>query len=106
MLKIDEEAALAAIPGLLRNRPTSGAQAFATLREVLGASGALDDAAAERLGGVATLFGLDAEPVTLVPRGRARSQGVLTGGQCARYAADPLEVRPPDRRGPRRHARP
>ena len=42
---------------------------FATLREVLGASGALNDVATERLGEVATLFGLDTEPVTLVPRG-------------------------------------
>ena len=36
---------------------------------MLAASGALNDAATERLGEVATLFGLDTEPVTLVPRG-------------------------------------
>ena len=41
---------------------------FATLREVLGASGALGDAATGRLGRVAALFGLETEPTTFVPR--------------------------------------
>ena len=63
-----------------------------------------DEAASERLG-----RGCDA----VRPRHRAgdlgsarcghRSQGVLTGGRCARYLADPLEIRPADRRRPRRH---
>jgi hypothetical protein len=69
MLKIDEEAALAAIPGLLSESMDERRSGFATLREVLSASGALGDAATERLREVATLFGLDTEPVTLVPRG-------------------------------------
>jgi hypothetical protein len=69
MLKIDEEAALAAIPGLLSESMDERRSGFATLREVLSASGALGDAATERLREVATLFCLDTEPVTLVPRG-------------------------------------
>ena len=43
--------------------------AFATLREVLGASGALSEAASERLGLIAAKFGLESEPVALLPRG-------------------------------------
>ena len=69
MLLIDEEAALAAIPGLLPESADERRAGFETLREVLSASGALDDVATKRLGEVATLFGLDTEPVTLVPRG-------------------------------------
>ena len=68
MLKIDEEAALAAIPGLLPDSMDERRAGFATLREVLGASGALGDAATERLGRVAALFGLETEPATFVPR--------------------------------------
>ena len=49
MLKIDEEAALAAIPGLLPDSMDERRAGFATLREVLCASGALGDAATERL---------------------------------------------------------
>jgi hypothetical protein len=69
MLLIDREAALNAIPGLMPDSAEERRAAFETLREVLAASGALNDVAAERLGEVATLFGLDTEPVTLVPRG-------------------------------------
>ena len=45
------------------------AQALETLRQVLAASGALNDVSTKRPEEVATLFGLDTEPVTLVPRG-------------------------------------
>ena len=69
MLLIDREAALKAIPGLMPDSAEERRAAFETLREVLAASGALNDVATERLGEVATLFGLDTEPVTLVPRG-------------------------------------
>ena len=69
MLLIDQEAALKAIPGLMPDSAEERRAAFETLREVLAASGALNDAATKRLGEVATLFGLDTEPVTLVPRG-------------------------------------
>ena len=69
MLKIDEEAALAAIPGLLPGLDGRAARRLRDAAGGAGASGALNDAATERLGEVATLFGLDTEPVTLVPRG-------------------------------------
>ena len=68
MLLIDEEAALAAIPRLLPEAIKDRRAAFATLREVLEASGALTDAAAERLKRVAQLFDLGKEPVPLAPR--------------------------------------
>lgn len=68
MLLIDEETALAAIPGLLPESTETRRAAFATLQEVLGASGALSGDAADRLGRIAALFGLDTEPVTLAPR--------------------------------------
>ena len=54
MLMIDEEAALAAIPGLLPDSVDERRAGFATLREVLGASGALErsgDRAARSGGG-------------------------------------------------------
>ena len=69
LLKIDKEAALAAIPGLLPESMDERRSGFVTLREVLSASRSLDEVATKRLGEVATLFGLDTEPVTLVPRG-------------------------------------
>ena len=72
MLLLDEEAALAAIPGMLPDPADERAAGFATLREVLGASGALTEAASERLGRVADMFGLDTEPVALLPRGGQR----------------------------------
>ena len=68
MLKIDEEAALG-LSGPAPGRWTQRRAGFATLREVLGASGALGDARRnQRLGRVAALFGLANEPVTFVPR--------------------------------------
>jgi hypothetical protein len=69
MLLIDQKAALKTIPGLMPDSAEERRTAFETLREVLAASGALDEIASERLGEVARLFGLDTEPVTLVPRG-------------------------------------
>jgi hypothetical protein len=68
MLLIDEEAALAAIPSLLPEGLKERRAAFATLREVLEASGPLDETPAARLRRVASLFGLGPEPVTLAPR--------------------------------------
>jgi len=69
MLLLDEEAALAAIPAMLPEEAGESAAAFATLREVLGASGALGEAASERLGLIAGKFGLESEPIALLPRG-------------------------------------
>ncbi|MEI3854489.1 MULTISPECIES: DUF3141 domain-containing protein [Ensifer] len=62
MLLIDEDAALAALPKLLPEAIEERRAAFAALREVLDASGALTGLAAERLQRVATLFRLDSEP--------------------------------------------
>jgi hypothetical protein len=64
MLVIDEEAALSAIPGLMPEPAEERREAFATLRGVIEASGAPGDAAVERLGRVAGLFGLGPELVT------------------------------------------
>jgi uncharacterized protein DUF3141 len=69
MLLLDREAALAAIPALLPDSSDERAAAFATMREVLAASGALGEAASERLGQIAARFGLEREPVALLPRG-------------------------------------
>jgi hypothetical protein len=64
MLLIDEKAALAAIPGLLPEQMDERSTAFAALRAVLEARGALTEAAAERLMAVAQLFGVAAEPLS------------------------------------------
>ena len=69
LLLLDEEAALAAISGMLPDSADERAAGFAALREVLGASGALTEAASERLGRVAELFGVATEPVAMLPRG-------------------------------------
>ena len=58
ILLIDEPAALAAIPALLPADVDERRKAFEVLREVLGSSGALEEAAAERLERVAELFSL------------------------------------------------
>jgi hypothetical protein len=71
MLLIDEEAALLAIPALLPEAVEERRAAFADLREVLEASGALAEAPAARLQRVAALFGLGPELVSLAPRGAA-----------------------------------
>ncbi|GLS19208.1 3-hydroxyalkanoate synthetase [Labrys miyagiensis] len=63
MLLVDEEAALAAIPGLLPEDANERAAAFAVLGEVLEARGALIGAAAERLAKVGRLFGVAPKPV-------------------------------------------
>jgi hypothetical protein len=62
MVMIDEEAALAAIPGLLPESATERRAAFEMLEEVLTAAGALPEAAAERLLRIAKLFDLDTSP--------------------------------------------
>jgi hypothetical protein len=61
MLLIDEEGALAAIPGLLPQDAQERRKAFAFLREVLSAQGEIAGAVAERLKRVAALFGLEGE---------------------------------------------
>jgi hypothetical protein len=63
------EAALAALSGMLPDSADERAAGFAALREVLGVSGALTEAASERLGRVAELFGVATEPVAILPRG-------------------------------------
>ncbi|WP_077964559.1 DUF3141 domain-containing protein [Ensifer adhaerens] len=62
MLLIDEAAALAALPKLLPEAVEERRSAFAALREVLEASGAVTGMAAERLQQVQALFRLDSEP--------------------------------------------
>ena len=64
MLIVDEEAALRAIPALLPEPAEARQAAFATLREVIEASGTPGDAPAERLRRVAALFGVGPELVT------------------------------------------
>jgi hypothetical protein len=71
MLIIDEEAALRAISALLPDAVEDRREAFATLRQIIEASGAPGDAPAARLQRVAALFGLGPELVTLAPRDEA-----------------------------------
>ena len=59
MLLIDEDATLAAIPDLLPSDSTVRRRAFATLRQILSASGAITGDAAERLRRIAQLFGME-----------------------------------------------
>lgn len=61
MLLIDQDAALAAIPGLLPQDPAQRLEAFATLSEILGARGGLIGEAAERRNRVAQLFGVEVQ---------------------------------------------
>ncbi|MDR6955360.1 pimeloyl-ACP methyl ester carboxylesterase [Ancylobacter sp. 3268] len=63
MLRIDRSAALHALPDLLRTQDSEAkAAAFAMIEQILAASGALQDEAAERLAEVRRLFSLDAVP--------------------------------------------
>ncbi len=62
MLLIDQEAALAAIPGLLPADAQERRRAFALLPEVLSARGPIEGEAAVRLRRVAHMFGVDWEP--------------------------------------------
>ncbi len=64
MLVLDEESALAAIPGLMPERVEDRRAGFAALRGVIEASGPPEGLRAERLGRVAALFGLGPELVT------------------------------------------
>jgi len=59
MLVIDQEAALAAIPGLLPKDSEARRKAFGTLREVLSAGGEISGEVADRLRQVAGLFGIE-----------------------------------------------
>ncbi len=61
MLLIDEEAALAAIPGLLPADAEERRKAFALMRELLRASGEIAGETGTRLQRMAGLFGVDAE---------------------------------------------
>ncbi len=70
MLLIDEDAALAALPKLLPEAIEERRSAFAALRGVLEASGAVMAVAAERLQRVATLFRLDSEPPVSITAGK------------------------------------
>jgi hypothetical protein len=67
ILLIDEAAALAAIPALLPADRDERRKAFEVLRGVLESSGALEDAAAERLERVAELFNIGKENVDSDP---------------------------------------
>jgi hypothetical protein len=62
MVMIDEDAALAAIPGLRPDSAEDRRAAFGILEEVLTAAGPLPEAAAERLARIARLFDLDKSP--------------------------------------------
>ncbi len=99
MLLIDEEAALAALPDLLPTDAERRHEAFAMLREVLGAPGALTGLAADRLGTVADLFGVErplglatavngvteimSRPEALAPAGGARGARKPSGARRA-----------------------
>jgi hypothetical protein len=60
MLLIDEDATLAAIPDLLPSDQQVRRRAFAMLRQILSASGALTGETAERFKRIAKLFGIEA----------------------------------------------
>ena len=60
MLLIDEDATLAAIPDLLPSDQEVRRKSFATLCQILSASGAITGEAAERLKRIAHLFGVEA----------------------------------------------
>ena len=76
MLLIDQEAALAAIPGMLPADEAVRRNGVAALTEVLGARGEIAGEAAERLREIARLFGAErkltiaasAEPFVETPR--------------------------------------
>jgi hypothetical protein len=73
LLLIDEETALAALPGLLPGDEGLRRPALAAIRDVLAAGGPLSKPAAARLGRIATLFGLENGPVPLKTPGRKAS---------------------------------
>jgi pimeloyl-ACP methyl ester carboxylesterase len=100
MLRLDEEAALAAIPALLPQGMEERRQAVAMLEQVLAARGPLDEEPARRLARVKALFGLAdgaPEPDEIVtPEPPARSEGRTPGRSGG----------PVTRRTPRRPAGP
>jgi len=66
ILLIDQDAALAALPGLLPDDPAERRQALAIVREILEASGPVEGEAAERLRRLTRLFGQDGAPLQVV----------------------------------------
>lgn len=81
MLLIDEEAALAAIPGLLPDDPVERQKAFDGLTEILTARGHLGEEPALRLKHIATLFG-----ATLPVEGQAGGRTRTLAARMARSA--------------------
>ena len=73
MLLIDEEAALAAIPGLLPKDIDDRRAALGKLRDVLEAGGTLNAEAIDRLQRVTALFDLGSGPVARVSGARSKS---------------------------------
>ena len=83
MLVIDQEAALAAIPGLLPKEPEARRKAFGTLREVLSAAGEIRGEVADRLRQVAGLFGVDAARVKDTKVVSLRSVAKIEGAKAS-----------------------
>lgn len=81
MMIIDEEAALAAIPGLLPESLDERRNAFAMLRTVVEAPGSLSEEGASRLQRVAALFGVDSHR-----------------GVALEPSQEQIEARPPEKR--------
>ncbi|WP_404801127.1 DUF3141 domain-containing protein [Acuticoccus sediminis] len=90
MLRIDEEAALAALPGLLPDDEAARAGALEMLGTVLGASGALKGEAAGRLERISEIFSPASPPPP--PRrkapGGAKASGDRTPGANAAHRHD------------------
>jgi hypothetical protein len=85
MLIIDQEATLAAIPDLLPSDPHARRKAFATLREVLSAGGAIAGEAAERMQRIAGLFGVEADAAGARPEAAgARPEAVAEKTRIAK----------------------
>ena len=61
MLVIDQDAALAAIPAMLPKDWEIRQQAFALIKQILGARGSLSPGEEEKLAQIARLFGVDDE---------------------------------------------
>ncbi|PZQ46497.1 MAG: hypothetical protein DI556_19960 [Rhodovulum sulfidophilum] len=85
MLRLDEKAALAALPALLPESGEERERAFAVLREVVSASGALEGAAAARLAEMARIFGVEAG--TPEPKPGRSAPRLVVGGKPG--GADP-----------------
>jgi pimeloyl-ACP methyl ester carboxylesterase len=79
MLLLDEQAALAALPGLLPEDPAQRAEAYGIIRAVTTASGEATEAALARLRALAPLFGVDPDapmsPAALALTAAPRPEG-------------------------------